>query len=76
MGTIGGKIGFLLGIGSAFLFAPLTIQLLVEPCFFEGGCSSSESVMLLLAAVAALSLAVISGLIVRFVVNRLLEMMN
>lgn len=54
------------------MFAPLTIRLFVDPCFFEGGCDRGEGTMLLLAGVVTLALMIVAGLVVRLIVNRLL----
>lgn len=73
MGTLGGKIGYGVGIYSAAIFAVPVVHLSPGSCFFEGGCGEGEQAGLIVAALILLALAVISGVIARSIVNYLLH---
>ncbi len=72
MGTLGGKIGIALGLVAGLLaFGPL-IGLVLGDCFFEQGCKR-ETAGLALVAIGSLVIAVITGVLVRELANRLLR---
>jgi hypothetical protein len=71
VGTIGGKIGFAVGAVVTYAVSVAMIQLVFGDCFFEQGCPN-ERVGLVAAAIASLFVGIVSGLLFRGAVNRLL----
>lgn len=69
MGSLGGKIGYGVGILISAFFAVPVLHITPGACFFEGGCGEHERNGLVLAALTLLTLAVTSGFIVRALVN-------
>lgn len=69
MGTIGGRIGYVIGIVFIFYFSVPMIQFILGPCYFEEGCGEWEDFGLLLTIFALICLAILVGLTVRSVVN-------
>lgn len=71
MGTIGGKVGY--GIGLFVFVAPTVpvIHLTPGPCFFEGECGKNQGVGLTLALAILIAASVASGLLSRLAVNAL-----
>lgn len=73
MGTIGGKVGYGIGIFFAVFFAVPVLHIVPGSCFFEGGCGDKEQTDLFLAALILLALAVSSGIIARTLTNYILN---
>ncbi len=73
MGTVGGKIGFGLGLVVGLLAVEPMIGLFLGDCFFEQGCES-ETAGLALVAAGSIAVAVATGMLVRVVANRLLRL--
>lgn len=71
MGTLGGKIGYGIGILTAAFLAVPVIHLTPGSCFFEGGCGEPERIGLIMAALILLASAVTIGAITRVLVNYL-----
>lgn len=69
MGTLGGKIGFVAGVVVAVLSATPMIDLILGSCFWEQGCGSSEGLLLACAALAAVAVGVVAGLLARALLN-------
>jgi hypothetical protein len=69
MGSLGGKIGFGVGLLTPVFVAVPVVQIIPGSCFFEGGCGEQESTGLILAALILLGLAVASGVVARILVN-------
>ncbi|HEX8125346.1 MAG TPA: hypothetical protein VF548_07180 [Allosphingosinicella sp.] len=72
MGTIGGKVGYGVGIITSVFFAVPVLHIVPGSCFFEGGCGNEEQVGLVVAALILLALALLSGTIARLIANYLL----
>ena len=69
MGTTGGKIGFVAGIGATLMLAEQVIKWVPGPCFHEGGCGPSEPLLLVAAALITIAGGTLIGLIIRFGAN-------
>jgi hypothetical protein len=73
MGSLGGKIGYGVGLLTAVFFAVPVVHLTPGSCFFEGGCGEQERTGLVLAGLILLALAVTSGTITRVLINYLVH---
>jgi hypothetical protein len=73
MGTVGGKIGFGLGIVVGLLAVPSMIRLFLGDCFFEQGCGDSETAGLALVVVGSIGMAIAAGLLIRLALNKLVR---
>ncbi|WP_077145846.1 hypothetical protein [Sphingopyxis sp. KK2] len=69
MGTLGGKIAFVLTPFIAFALLPLTVDLFLGSCLFEQGCGPNEGLTLIAALLAAMALAVPPVLALRAAIN-------
>ena len=71
MGSLGGKVGFAVGLLMVAVFAVPVMHVTPGSCFFEGGCGENESTGLLWAAAILIALAIIGGGLTRALINRL-----
>jgi RsiW-degrading membrane proteinase PrsW (M82 family) len=71
MGTIGGKISFVVWLLLAARLTLPMMDLFVGPCFLEEGCGRYESLWLVASFAASLALAGVPALILRYAINRL-----
>ena len=69
MGTLGGKIAFILAPFIALALLPSTVDLFLGTCLFEQGCGPHEGVSLVAALLAALVLAALPALAIRAAIN-------
>jgi hypothetical protein len=74
MGTVGGKIGFAVGIVSAIALIEPMIALIVGRCVFNGGCGKFDTAGLVGAGLATLIVVALVGVAVRTLVNRLINL--
>ena len=73
MGTLGGKIGYIIGFLTAAAFAVPVVHVTPGSCFFEGGCGVQEPAGLILALLILFALGATSGFLTRAIVNYLLH---
>lgn len=71
MGTIGGKISFVVWLLLAARLTLPTMDLFVGPCFLEEGCGRYETLWLAASLVASLVVAGVPALLLRYAINRL-----
>jgi hypothetical protein len=72
MGTIGGKVGFVVGVVVAFACSEPMLKTTC-PSFFEEGGGTYDTPLFALAAAMSVIAGVAAGLLVRLIVNRLLR---
>jgi hypothetical protein len=73
MGTLGGKIGCIIGFLTAAVLVVPVVHVTPGSCFFEGGCGVQEPAGLILALLVLLALGTTSGFLTRAIVNYLLN---
>jgi hypothetical protein len=69
MGTLAGKIGYIIGFLTAAVLAVPVVHVTPGSCFFEGGCGVQEPAGLILALLILFAMAITSGFVTRAIIN-------